>query len=76
MKFRGPAADILDMDTELRPAPTHPAAPRALPITEPVARADEFVAWAAELDDDAWRSVRIRVENLRFMHRHEATDPR
>ena len=76
MKFGGPPADTFGMDTELRSAPAHPAAPAALPVTDPVARADEFVAWAAEIEDDTWRSIRIRVENLRFLRRRETADPR
>lgn len=76
MKFLLPPADTLGMDTDLRPAPARPAAPAALPVTDPVARADEFVAWAAEIDDATWRSLRIRVENLRFLRRREAVDPR
>ena len=31
---------------------------------------DDFVAWAATVDDQTWRSVRIRVENLRMQRRH------
>ncbi len=76
MKFRPPPADTFGMDTELRTSPTSPAAPTALPVADPVARADEFVAWAAEVDDDTWRSIRIRVENMRFLRRRGDTDPR
>ena len=76
MKFRPWPADTYGMDTELQSAPARPAAPAALPVTDPVARADEFVAWASEVDDATWRSLRIRVENLRFLRRREAADPR
>ncbi len=76
MKFSSEPADTLGMDTDLRSAPTRPAAPSALPVADPVARADEFVAWAAEVDDDTWRAIRIRVENMRFLRRRGDTDPR
>ena len=70
MKFSRPRADTRYMDTQLRPAPHRPA-PTA-PATDAYARAEEFVAWAAEVDDATWRSIRIRVENRRFQRRREA----
>lgn len=70
MKFHGACADSLGMDTTLRPAPDRQAPPS--PSYEaPATRADEFVAWATEVDDDTWRSLRIRVENRRMQRRRE-----
>ena len=75
LKFRRPRADTRSMDTHLRPAPHRPAPP-APSAASLATRAEEFVAWAAEVDDDTWRSLRIRVENRRFQLRREASEAR
>ena len=58
------------METTLHEAPRAPTPP---PTRRPAdTAADAFVAWAADVDDDTWRSIRVRVENLRIQRRRDA----